>query len=398
MYSNEQSRINAVISYFFLGPFILFAKKDTPLGDSYVQSHARESSKIIGIMLLLVLGYFLVKKYINYWIPGIGITLPTILLATIMGVSLFYLARWAYFAYLWNSPWENSIGSMKQLSQLQVSWVYNVQNEEEKSRILASMIPFLGIWITKKYNLPVMVRGRVVGSLFAFLYILSLFFSSDVWFIPTVILILGIVLFVVEGIYLFLYGSFVSWNILDKIPTYIELESHIKAGFMSVVWFFQVAFGKDKSGHYRDFYEKYISETAKREWYSEKYFMPAWLIGLPFWNLFTIPSVFIKKYKPYQELIAQWLIITFIFSFFFFWRRDFANPYLLLMLFPIIHILVYGASEKNIHTPGIGLITWLFSYAKDTHANLKESLWKNTESFKYSTPGNQETPTTQNKQ
>ena len=68
------------------------------------------------------------------------------------------------------------------------------------------------------------------------------------------------------------------------------------------------------------------------------------------------------------------------------------------MLFPIIHILVYGASEKNIHTPGIGLITWLFSYAKDTHANLKESLWKNTESFKYSTPGDQETPTTQNKQ
>lgn len=231
-----------------------------------------------------------------------------------------------------------------------------------------------------------MIRARVIGSLFAFLYILSLFSSSDVWFIPTIIAIVGIVLFVVEGIYLFLYGSFVSWNILDKIPTYNELESHIKAGFMSMISFFMVAFGKEKSWNYKAYYEKYLEESNIAESYEEKYFMPAWLIGLPFWNIFTIPSVFIKKYKPYQEVIAQGLIITLIFSFFFFWRGDFASPYLLLMLFPIVHILVFGASEKNIHTPGIGLITWLFNYAKDAHANLKESLVKNTETFTYQNP------------
>jgi hypothetical protein len=69
MYSNEQSRINAVISYFFLGPFILFAKKDTPLGEQYVQAHAKEASKIIGIMLVVYIFYFFIQKYINIGIP-----------------------------------------------------------------------------------------------------------------------------------------------------------------------------------------------------------------------------------------------------------------------------------------------------------------------------------------
>lgn len=30
-------RINAIIAYLFLGPIILLAKKDTPLGDSFVR-------------------------------------------------------------------------------------------------------------------------------------------------------------------------------------------------------------------------------------------------------------------------------------------------------------------------------------------------------------------------
>ncbi len=31
------TRINALIAYLFLGPIMLLAKRDTPLGDSYVR-------------------------------------------------------------------------------------------------------------------------------------------------------------------------------------------------------------------------------------------------------------------------------------------------------------------------------------------------------------------------
>lgn len=385
MYSNEQSRINAVISYFFLGPFILFAKKDTPLGEQYVQAHAKEASKIIGIMLVVYIFYFFIQKYINIGIPWLGINVATIVLATIVWVSLFYLARWAYYAYLWNTPGESPSWAMKQFSNIEVSWVYTVQSEEEKSRILASMIPFLGIWITKKYSLPIMIRGRVLGSLFAFLYIISLVFSSEVWLIPTVILILGIVLFVVEGIYLFLYNSFVSWNIIDKIPTYNEVESHIKAWAKSVIEFFRVSFGKEKTGSYTDHFEWFMVESQRHEAHPDKYFMPAWLIWFPFWNVFTLPSLFIKKFYSYRGAVIEGLIITLIFCFFFFYRNDYSSPYLLLLLFPIVHIFVYAGDEKNLHTPGIGLITKFYTLAHKTRTNIQENHTKSNESFTYDT-------------
>ena len=385
MYSNEQSRINAVICYFFLGPFILFAKKDTPLGDTYVRAHAKESSKIVGIMVVVYILYFFVRNYINIGIPGLGMGISTLVLAWIVWVTIFYLSRWAYYAYLWNIPWETNVSPIKQFSNIAVTWVYTVQSEEEKSRILASMIPFLGIWITKKYNLPIMIRGRVLWSLFAFIYIISLLFSSEVWLIPTIVIILWIVLIVVEGIYLFLYNSFVSWNILDKIPTYNEVESHIRATSISIVEFFKVSFGKEKTGTYSDHFQNYMDEMNEHESHPDSYFMPAWLIGIPFWNIFSIPSLFIKKYNSYRFIVMEWLLITLLFSYFIFWRKEFASPYLLLLLFPITHILVYARSEKNIHTPGIWLITRIFTFAKNTHMELKESAENNKESFTYDT-------------
>ncbi|GAB0174518.1 MAG: hypothetical protein HHAS10_03970 [Candidatus Altimarinota bacterium] len=390
MYSNEQSRINAIISYFFLGPFILFAKKDTPLGDSYVQSHARESSKIIGIMILLCVFYFFVRKYISIGIPGIGINVATLVLASIIGITLFYLSRGAYHAYLGNMPGEKTNININQLGNIEVSGIYKIESEEEKSRILASMIPLLGIWIAKKYQLPIMIRGRVLGSLFAFLYFISFLISSEVGFLPNLILISGIVVFVVEAIYIFLYGSFVSWNIVDKILTYNEIEAHIKASVKSIFEFFRVSLGKEKSGSYKEYYSGYLAEAESIIPHEEKYFMPASLIGLPFWNLFTIPSLFIKKFQSYRRISTEGLIITLIFSFFFFWRKEFSSPYLLLLLFPIVHILVYARESTNIHTPGIGLITGFFHFVKSTHTTIQEAAIKNSETFTYSSKEKEE--------
>ncbi len=388
MYSNEQSRINAVISYFFLGPFFLFAKKNTPLSDPYVREHSKVATKYIGIMIMLYILYLFIYSYINYAIPWLGIRLPVIILAGIVGISLFLLAKWAYHAYTGVTPWENiqNLTKLQTLSNIHVSWVYTVEHEEEKSRILASMIPFLGIWIAKKYNHTAMIRARIIGSFFTFLYIISVLFSWEVWFIPFIIMILGIVLFVIEGIYLFIYNSFVSWNVLDKIPSYLELEGHIVASIKSIVGFFLVSFWKEKTWSYAQYYEEHISRLDTTPVNIEKYFMPTSLIWIPFWNIFTIPSLFIDKYKPYRFLIIEWLLITLFFSYFFFFRGDYSSPYLLLLLFPIIHILVYAKDNPETHAPGIWLIAQIFIFYKNTKKTLEQVTTRTTESFTYSTP------------
>lgn len=78
----EQDRINAMISYFFLGPLFLLAKKNTPFADPYVRGHAKQSSIIIGMTSIIGIVYFLVRPYIQ--ISFLGIDLRTIVLGLIM--------------------------------------------------------------------------------------------------------------------------------------------------------------------------------------------------------------------------------------------------------------------------------------------------------------------------
>lgn len=37
----------------------------------------------------------------------------------------------------------------------------------------------------------------------------------------------------------------------------------------------------------------------------EPYFMPPGLLGMPFFNLFGIPSLFIARYEPYRKLVLE---------------------------------------------------------------------------------------------
>lgn len=95
---SEQSRINSIISYCFLGPIFLLAKSGTPLAETSVQMHAKKSSQIIAITLIVFLVYtFLLKNLLN--ISLFGISLDTVILSMIIGGCIAFLMRGAYRAY-----------------------------------------------------------------------------------------------------------------------------------------------------------------------------------------------------------------------------------------------------------------------------------------------------------
>ena len=79
---SEQDRINATISYFFLGPIFLLAKRGTPLAEPYVRAHAKRASMIVGITLIVGIAYFFARSYIQY--APLGLSLQTIVLTLIM--------------------------------------------------------------------------------------------------------------------------------------------------------------------------------------------------------------------------------------------------------------------------------------------------------------------------
>ena len=83
---DEQTRINAAISYFFLGPLFLFAKSGTPLADPYVKIHAKRASGYILAGIIAYGIYFLLKPYITFAL--FGISLHVVLLSIILAVLI----------------------------------------------------------------------------------------------------------------------------------------------------------------------------------------------------------------------------------------------------------------------------------------------------------------------
>lgn len=76
------TRINATIPYFFLGPFLLLARAGTPLAHPFVQVHARAATKIIGFGILGWIVYFFTRQYLL--VGFLGITLESIVLILLM--------------------------------------------------------------------------------------------------------------------------------------------------------------------------------------------------------------------------------------------------------------------------------------------------------------------------
>lgn len=360
MYSDEQSRINAVISYFFLWPFILLAKRWTPLADPYVRSHAKRSSIIIGSGFLALMIYFFLRRFLD--ISLIWINLKQVVMILIMGAMIFFLMKGAYRAYHGVTGEEIITLDTSKFSGLAaVHGVFSITSEEEKIRILASMIPLFGIFIAKKYPHELTEQNRIVGSGLLFLYFLALSFSGGEGFSSFLVLVIWILFFVIEAVLLFVYGQFLSWKILEKIPSYRELEAFFLTSFLGVGEFVRVSIWGKKSFVFSEKYFSFLEKwTTSRTDTIVPYFMPAWLLGIPFWNLFGIPSLFIEKYTPYRKLVIQWLIITLLYAYFFFFERDFTHVGVFILLFPIVHIMVYGGSDPATQSPFVGLLLRLY--------------------------------------
>lgn len=369
----EQDRINAMISYFFLGPLFLLAKKNTPLADPYVRGHARQSSIIIGMTLIIGIVYIFVRPYIQ--IAFLGIDLRSIVLALIMAWCSGFLIRWAYKAYIGNTGEISAIslpGTMMNIGN--ISGIYSVEKEEEKIRILASLLPWAGIYIYQRYKLPLMERARIIGSFFTFIIILSFIIWGYTNFMTFILTILYILLFVVEWVYLFIFGRFVSWNILEYIPSYVQIESHFIASIRSIFDFIGVVFGKEKKWSYAEYFEQ-SSQLSDPLESPTPFFMPIELIALPVWNIFALPSLFISKYKIYRSLIIQGLIVTLLLGWAYFIGGIWGSTIGLLLLYPIVHIVSFARHDPLTRAPIIGLWVRLkdrFVTVKSHISELKE--------------------------
>lgn len=115
--------------------------------------------------------------------------------------------------------------------------------------------------------------------------------------------------------------------------------------------------------------------------------MPLWIVGLPVINLITLPSYWNASYSRYRSLILQGITLTIFFGviwFFYGWNSSIQS----LLLFPIIHLIVYASRDVDTLAPIVSFAPSLVHLLSKSQANLSESLAKKEEKVSFSYEAN----------
>ena len=212
------------------------------------------------------------------------------------------------------------------------------------------MIPFLGIYIARKYPHPLIVRGRVIGSSIALMIILSSIFSSTGGFLLELVIIVSVLLILAITVNLFVRGELIVSHAMEYIPTYEEIEAHIFASIGFLGEFSRIVFGGTGRETYHTLYVRELSRKGDPIIPTHEYFMPPALIGLPIWNLFCLPSLWIEKYSEFRIYIISGVSITLLGGLIVLLCGN-ADPYMFLLLFPIVHMMTYARYDLGTYIP-----------------------------------------------
>lgn len=340
------TRINALIAYLFLGPIILLARSGTPLADPYVRGHARRASLIIVIGAIIFVLYRAIHSYLTFALFGISVDI--IIVTTIVSIVLLALIAGAYQAYHGISAWESSWRSITTPTNTLTEWAYT---DEDRVRIIASFIPWVGIMIAAFSPCRETLIGRKVGSLFILLILTSIVFLSGTTTTLTLILTLVYIgLIVATTVQLFGFSRFLEFSLYNYIPTYAELDAHIKASIVSLYEFCRIAFGGQKRTNYQTQYSQILSANTVTRSPTTPYFAPIWITAIPGVNLITLPSLAQVSYREYIPLILQWLALTLI-TILIISLYGISSQMGLYLLFPIIALIVESRTNLVTRAP-----------------------------------------------
>lgn len=121
------------------------------------------------------------------------------------------------------------------------------------------MIPFVGIYLARKYPTREIIRGRIIGSSLAMLVISGSVIATEGSFLFSFTLIIAVLIFAIVSVHLFLKGEYISNPLLESLPSYEEVEAHIFASTASVIEFFRIALGGEERRDYHTLYTRELS-------------------------------------------------------------------------------------------------------------------------------------------
>lgn len=359
----EQTRINAAISYFFLGPFFLLSKKNSPFWEKFVQQHSKKATIIIFFMIITLSGIWIFRDILKYWI--IGFDLYQIIFSVALIFFFLLLIKWSYQAFEWIEAW-------KILSFSEIKWK-NLEEkkftEEEKIRIFMSFLPFVGDFLQKKYNINEIKTISKVSNFLLFLLFSSWYLGGNVNIFSSIIIIFWIIIAISTLVNLISSSKFLNLKFYSKVPSYHEFKAFLISILIMTKEYILVAFGKEKKNNlkqvFQDFYQKY----SEHKNINQKLPIYAKIVAIPVINLIFLPILFQKKYQEHKWNILQAIFLTILFVIIFWFKKW----YLLYFLsFAIVDLFLEADKNTNINTPIVSIIKGILIKSKNTIEKINE--------------------------
>ncbi|EKE27625.1 MAG: hypothetical protein ACD_3C00184G0001 [uncultured bacterium (gcode 4)] len=374
---DNKVRVNAAISYLFLGELFLLAKSNPNFNHPFIRAHSKNAVKIHLIFFVSIFAYkyfWGFFNFLNFQIPVIQLSINTIITTALFLIFTFMLLRWAYKANSWIGVEDIKIGKdyLKMESEL-MPWKLT---ETQKMMYISSYIPFIWLIVAGKYPSEINKYWSKIGWLFSVILVLLILNGhSD-------ILLMFSFLYICYVVYVWLMmiiHTKVIYNLFTKnIPDLSEVYIYFRAWFWYFLDSIGVIFGKKEEVSFENEKNKIIRkdkkflELAQENFTSASIAFSNKIIFIPVINIIYIPKYIFDKKSIYTVAIAQWLIITASLGAIYYFAESFYTNLQMILIFPIFLWIANLDSNPFYKIPIIfeiyvlldSLTFWIFSKFK----------------------------------
>lgn len=344
----RQTRTNAVISYFFLGPLFLLAKNNPNFAEPFVRAHAKAASKAV----LLYLAIFFVhlaylSEYLNFSLPLVPIQASRVVSATILVLLFGTLLRGVIRANAGKMP--KGTFDLPGLDSLQTESVeIGTLSEHDRTMALLGFVPLFGIVLAARKPTPANSLGCRAGSFAFALYALVSVNGGDA--LLMVATFAYAVFFVTVGVTIFTAGQIPFEKALANIPSLERLWTGVRTLPEFLFATVKAVFGKSEELSFPRTYATVALrdrtfERVMDQAFSESTFpISPKLVSVPVLNLLFLPRLF--SASPYRFAIAagQGVAMTVIYALLV-WQYGFSNGYQILLL-PAVALLLGNVEPR----------------------------------------------------
>lgn len=365
---DEQTRINAAISYLFLWPIFLLARKETPLAHPYVQLHAKKSSFIIALGFLSLCIYSFLEPLLTFAL--FWILVSVLFLASIFTIFVGTLLFFAYRAYNTevSQIWETLSSVDFQIIELQTM---TETTEAEKIRVALSFIPLLSIWISGKYHSPSILLWKKISTFFFLLMIGSSFLLWPKTGWSLLVILFSIIVIISTGVSIVVMGRIPYIHFLYRyIPSYETFLLYSRTWIDWIKTVIKVLSGYEEVENFSTLLQKNRTNSPGFLGFIKGLPLSCKGIWIPFLNLIYIPFLLSKNYHEHRGNILQGIFLTILFIIIW-WFYGFHTSLHLILFIPMIHLITFAENERDTHAPVVDIVL-LYKYFRPSNTEI----WK----------------------